>query len=361
LKHVVIFGGTGFIGTHTVLRLLQEPNIDHIIVADIKGVRTDVYAAAIQSAIASDKVRFVELDVRKPIPLDLFPSPDLIFNFAAIHREPGHQPHEYYETNLLGATNVCDYAHAAGCSHIVFTSSIAPYGPSEEAKHEGSLPLPETPYGNSKLIAEKMHMAWQAASPGRKLLILRPGVVFGPGEGGNVTRLVHSLVRGYFVYMGNRETRKAGGYIKELCNVFLFGIEHQNNTGEGVTLLNFSMHPTLALHEYVDAIRKVCEIQRIPVSISRKLLLGLSYPIAGVAGFFGIRQPISPTRVRKLYRSTNVEARRLQELGYHYRYTAEEAFADWRKDKPEDFLPASTKQLNQQPVPLPAAPRASLP
>ena len=238
---------------------------------------------------------------------------DLIFNFAAVHREPGHEPREYYETNLQGATNVCDYATAVDCRHIVFTGSISPYGPSEDTKHEGTLPVPETPYCGSKLVAEEMHKAWQKALPGRKLLIVRPGVVFGPGEGGNVTRLVHSLVKGYFVYMGNKDTRKAGGYVKELSNVFLFGIDYQKKSCEGVTLLNFSVQPTPALSQYVDAIRKVGDIKRTPLSIPRKLLLGISYPI----DFFqasSASQPISPTRIRKLYRSTNIEPRRLQEL-----------------------------------------------
>jgi nucleoside-diphosphate-sugar epimerase len=361
LKHIAIFGGTGFIGTHLVQRLLQESDLAPIVVVDIKPPRSENYAAPMQKALAAGRVRFVQHDVRMPIPPDLIPKADLIFNFAAIHREPGHQPHEYYETNLLGAEHVCDYAHAVGCSHIVFTSSIAPYGASEEIRHEGSPVAPETPYGNSKLIAEKMHAEWQAAKPGRKLLILRPGVVFGPGEGGNVTRLIHSLVKGYFVYMGNKETRKAGGYVKELCNVFLFGVEHQLKSGEAMSVLNFSMQPTLALHQYVDAIRTVCGIQRTPFSISRKLLLGVSYPIAGVASLLGIKQPISPTRVRKLYRSTNVGARRLRELGYPYRYTLEEALLDWRKDTPEDFVASPARQFNQPPVPLPSAPRASLP
>jgi nucleoside-diphosphate-sugar epimerase len=334
---VVIFGGTGFIGTHTAQRMLREPGVEQVVVVDIRSPRKEGYAASLQAALASGKVRFVQHDIRQPLPLDGMPKADLIFNFAAVHREPGHQSNEYYETNLLGATNVCAYADAVDCHHIVFTSSISPYGPSEEIRHEGSLPVPETPYGGSKLVAEKMHTAWQAAAPERKLLIVRPGVVFGAGEGGNVTRLVHSLVKGYFVYMGNKETRKAGGYVKELCSVFLFGIEYQNKSGEGVTLLNFSVEPTPPLSQYVDAIRKVSGIQRTPFSIPRKLLLGISYPVEFVASVFHIKQPISPTRIRKLYRSTNIEPRRLQELGYSYQYTLEESFADWRKDKPEDF------------------------
>jgi GlcNAc-P-P-Und epimerase len=67
------------------------------------------------------------------------------------------------------------------------------------------------------------------------------------------------------------------------------------------------------------------------------LLVGISYLAEFVAGIFGIQQPISPTRIRKLYRSTNIEPRKLQELGYSYQYTLEEAFLDWKKDKPEDF------------------------
>ena len=150
-------------------------------------------------------------DVRRPIVNAELPARcDLIVNLAATHREPGHPPHEYYETNLLGAENVCAYASASRTPQIVFTSSISPYGSSQTPKDEDTLPVPDTAYGGSKLVAEKIHLAWQQADPARGLVILRPGVVFGPGEYANVSRLVHSLVRGYFVYTGNKETRKAG-------------------------------------------------------------------------------------------------------------------------------------------------------
>ena len=94
-------------------------------------------------------------------------------------------------------------------------------------RNEDSLTIPETAYGGSKLVAEKIHAAWQHANPNRRLIILRPGVVFGPGEHANVARLARSLERGYFVYMGNRGTRKAGVYVKELCHVLQFAIEYQ--------------------------------------------------------------------------------------------------------------------------------------
>jgi Nucleoside-diphosphate-sugar epimerases len=335
---VVIFGGTGFIGTHVAQHWLREKLARQIILVDVSPPRNEPYTSELQSALKDGRASYVCGDVRNAEWRSQLPeSAGLIFNLAAIHREPGHMPREYFETNLRGAENVCAYASAAQCRQLVFTSSISPYGPSEDVKNEDSIPVPETPYGSSKLAAEKIHLGWQTACPNRKLLILRPGVVFGPGEGGNVTRLVRSLVKGYFVYMGNRRTRKAGGYVKELCHVIQFGLQRQDSSEESSSLLNFSMNPPPALEDFVSAIRKIAGIRRQPLSVPRSLLLSVSYPIDGIAKTFGIRQPISPVRVRKLFRSTYIEPKRLRDLNYSWKYTLEEAFADWKHDLPQDF------------------------
>lgn len=335
---VVLFGGTGFIGTHLTQHWLREKPGARVVLVDLVPPRDEPYTTLLQDGLKSGRVQYIRWDVREPIPASLLPNrADLIFNLAAVHREPGHKAPEYFETNLYGAENVCAWASSVECSRIVFTSSISPYGPSEDLKDERSLPVPETPYGSSKLAAEKIHIAWQGAAAGRKLLILRPGVVFGPGEGGNVTRLIRSLVKGYFVYMGNRQTRKAGGYVKELCHVAQFGLEYQDRSGESVTLLNFSMNPPPPLESFVETISKVAGIRRKPWSVPRSLLLGVSYPIDAVAKTFGIQQPISPVRVRKLFRSTSIDPRALRELGYAWKYSLEDAFVDWKQDLPRDF------------------------
>lgn len=336
-RTVVLFGGTGFIGTHMALYWLREGLAEKVVLVDLNPPRNEPWAAALQQELQTCHAQFVRWDVREKIPDSLLPKADLIFNLAAVHREPGHLPHEYFETNLKGAENVCAWASAVGCERMVFTSSIAPYGPSEELKDETSLPVPDSPYGSSKLAAEKMHIGWQGACRRRKLLTLRPGVVFGPGEGGNVTRLVRSVVKGYFVYMGNRQTRKAGGYVKELCRVVRFGLDHQDKSGEGVTLLNFSMDPPPTLETYVAAIQNVSGIRRSPLNLPRSLLVGISYPIHAVGTMFGIRQPISPVRVRKVFRSTSIDPKGLRELGYEPKYTLQEALQDWKHDLPEDF------------------------
>lgn len=334
----VIFGGTGFIGTHMAQYLLREGFTGRVVLADMHPPRTEAYAADLTAALMSGKASYIAVDVRKPItPGSLPMRAELVLNLAAVHREPGHRPHEYFETNLYGAENVCAWASTAGCERLVFTSSISPYGPSEDRKDEDTLPVPETPYGSSKLAAEKIHLAWQSASPFRKLLILRPGVVFGPGEGGNVSRLIRSLVRGYFVYTGNRQARKAGGYVKELCRVTRFSLEHLERSAEPTALLNFGFDPTPKLEDFVNAIGSAAGIKRHPFSVPRSLLLGISYPIDFTARVARIQQPVNPVRVRKLFRSTWVEPRRLRELGYEWQFSLESAFRDWKQDVPGDF------------------------
>ena len=182
----IITGGTGFIGTH-LTNLIKErypnaqvynldivkPGTPNPVVKDYKPALRD--GQKLQST-------FIEYDIRKPIEnLPFTPTEDdVIFNFAAVHRTPGHEDHEYFETNIRGAENVVAFAEKWNIKKIVFTSSIAPYGAAEELKKETTLPTPNTAYGISKLVAEKIHEKWQNGDAAhRQLTIVRPGVVFG--------------------------------------------------------------------------------------------------------------------------------------------------------------------------------------
>lgn len=326
----IIFGGAGFIGSHFAKFLLNNGLVCRVILADIKPIRDDFN-------FDPSQVSFVELDVRKPPSVWQLPtSVDLIANFAAVHREPGHELHEYYETNLPGADNVCAWAEQVGCQNIVFTSSIAPYGPTESVKTEASIPTPNMPYGGSKLAAEKIHMGWQRAGLGRKLVIVRPGVVFGPGERGNVTRLVQATLRRYFLYMGNKETRKAGGYVKELVNTMRWALSKIPESG-GIFLYNFTVPKAPSVEDYVNTTLKVIGKNFFIPVVPFKLLLAISYVIEVFAKPLGINQPISPVRIKKLIRSTNIEPGVLVREGYEYQYTLESAMRDWYRERPDEW------------------------
>jgi nucleoside-diphosphate-sugar epimerase len=334
----VIFGGTGCIGTHVALHFLQHPEIEHVYLADIRPLQQDNYLQPLRAAMEDGRARFVSCDVRQPLDQpDLPQHCDLIVNLAAVHREPGHTAQEYYETNLRGAEHVCAYATRANCRQMIFTSSIAPYGPSDAIRNEDSLPVPETPYGGSKLVAEKMHIAWQQAAAGRKLVILRPGVVFGAGEHANVARLVQSIARGYFFYMGNRDTRKAGIYVKELCQVMEFAMAQQEKCKESMLLWNVSMDPPPKLSEFVEAICRVSGYRHPRISLPRPLLLAGAHLISGISTILGLRNAINPVRVKKVSQPTYIDPARLRAAGYRFRYTLEQAMADWKHDAPDDF------------------------
>ena len=159
----IIIGGTGFIGTHLTILIKQQYPDAQVYNLDIVKPGTPLptvknYVSPLKEGQVLQSV-FVECDVRKPIEhLPFTPtSEDVIFNFAAVHRTPGHPDQAYFETNIRGAENVCAFAEKFGIKKIVFTSSIAPYGAAEDLKTEDTLPTPNTPYGISKLVAEKIH------------------------------------------------------------------------------------------------------------------------------------------------------------------------------------------------------------
>ena len=99
-----------------------------------------------------------------------------------------------------------------------------------------TLPTPNTAYGISKLVAEKIHEKWQNGDTAhRQLTIVRPGVVFGKGENGNFTRLYWAIRGHKFAYPGRKDTIKACIYVKELVRFMLYRLEHHQH---GVELYN---------------------------------------------------------------------------------------------------------------------------
>ena len=317
-----ITGGSGFIGTH-LTNLLKE-----------RFPHCHIYNLDIVENSQEGKVTYIYCDVRKPIHLEevTVTEDDVIFNFAAVHRTPGHSDHEYFETNILGAENVTAFTEKYGIRRIVFTSSIAPYGAAENLKEEITVPTPNTPYGISKLVAEKIHTIWQAKnSSERQLTIVRPGVVFGKGENGNFTRLYWGLRGRKFMYPGRKDTVKACIYVKELVCFMLYRLEHHE---QGVELYNCTFEPAYTIEQIVATMNKVTGLNRTAPLIPAWILM----PAAAVIGCLGAPMGICPARVRKLMVSTNICGKKLADSGYHFHYTFEEAIADWFKDNDNQYL-----------------------
>jgi nucleoside-diphosphate-sugar epimerase len=246
----------------------------------------------------------------------------LLVNLAAVHKTPGHPDHEYFETNLLGAKNACDFARKHGILNIIFTSSISPYGTSEAEKTEDTLPMPDVPYGISKLVAEHIHREWAAESADRNLTILRPGIIFGQSEGGNMSRLYAGLKSRKFAYTGRKDTVKACAYVKDVVRLIC---EMAEKPKERVQLYNVSMFPAPTIEQIVRAMLRVTGLKRHVPLAPAPLLMSVAY-LGKLCRGFGLG--VCPERVRKLMVSTNVNARKLAQ-DYPLQYDLESAFADW--------------------------------
>jgi nucleoside-diphosphate-sugar epimerase len=317
----LIFGGSGFIGTHLV-NLLKE-----------KKLQANIYNLDIIENNHQGKSAFIYCDVRTEIKLGVpVSSDDVIFNFAAIHRTPGHPDHDYFETNIRGAENVCAFAEKQGIKKIVFTSSIAPYGASEDLKTEDTLPTPNTPYGISKLTAEKIHQIWQAKDNNRQLTVVRPGVVFGKGENGNFTKLYFGLKSGKFMYPGRKDTIKAAIYVKDLVNFMLYRMENHVANFE---LYNCTYEPAFTIEQIVETVKSVTYIKRKILKLNGGLLM-LAASVIGTLG--GKKLGIHPARVKKMMVSTNICGKKMMTSGYKFKYSFEEAVKDWYKDNNDEFL-----------------------
>ena len=333
----IITGGTGFIGTNLTNLILEKYPEAQVWNLDIvkPGTPNPVvknYKPAVRDGEKLGST-YVECDVRKPIgELPFTPTPeDVIFNFAAVHRTPGHEDKEYFETNIRGAEHVCEFAEKYGIKKMVFTSSIAPYGAAEELKTEDTLPTPNTAYGISKLVAEKIHIAWQKGGTDRQLLIVRPGVVFGKGENGNFSRLYWGIRKHTFAYPGRKDTIKACVYVKELVRFILWNVEERKTSFD---IFNCTFEPAYTIEQIVTAMKKVTGLPQWVPYIPNAIIM----PAAVGAQLLGSPMGICPARVKKLQISTNICGKKMANSGYQLKYTFEEALADWYHDNMEKCL-----------------------
>lgn len=321
-KNILIIGGSGFIGKYLRSKLLKNNNV---FILDVK---------------ASNLKKQFKLDIRNKIQnLKNLRRVDLIINLAAVHKEPGHKDYEYFETNIKGAKNTCDFAEKINCKNIIFTSSIAPYGIEDKLKDEKTKPNPITPYGSSKLMAEKIHKDWQIRERNKRILtIVRPGVVYGKWEKANMFRLVKLVKKRIFFFMGNKNTAKASIYVKELVDQILWVNDRQiTNRFKNYVLFNAAMWPNPTIQDYA---RTTCEIAKIPYLIPTlpyRLLLFISHVLDFIANLVGKNNLFSPVRLKKLVRSNLIKPTFLIQHNYKFKYNLKSSFEDWKKEDNETW------------------------
>ena len=325
-KVLFIFGGSGYIGTKIVEDFIHKNLFDSIIIGDLKP-----------TSIHYPNVKYMHVDVRNDINLKIDNKIDLksswIFNLAAIHREPGHESNEYFDTNISGAENVNAFAEKTGIKNVLFTSSIAPYGRSLEERNEYSQLYAETPYGISKSLAEKIHQIWKARDNSRRLIIVRPSVIYGPEDPGNVLRMIKALQKGTFFFPGSTDIIKAHGYVYGLVESIIFAM----NKNDPIITYNYAENPVIPIGEMCTIIKKHLRINKPTPKIPMPALIILSMLVQIFYKIIKKNSSIHPVRVRKAGFPTNIKPQWLIDNKFKFKYGFEKSLLHWLKTKPEDF------------------------
>jgi len=321
-RNIIIFGGSGYIGRNIIRNILNNENIKNIFVLDICKLDS--------SLKLNKKVKYIFCDVRKPIKIKSNIKFDTIINLSAIHREPGHKKIEYFDTNINGTKNIINFAEEKKINNIIFTSSIAVYGNQSFKKNEKTKLYPDTPYGISKLISEKLFENWQIKRQNRILTISRPGVVFGKDENGNMDKLKKLTDNFFFIYPGNNEVYKASIYIKELINqLFWVNKKQINKIFSRFELFNSTTYPVLKFHEIVELIFKIKNIKPIKIYIPFKIIFFISFFVNLFFKIFFKNDMFNLIRIKKLKINNYVEPIKLKKMNYKYLFSHKSAFKDW--------------------------------
>ena len=296
---IVILGGSGFIGTRLVARLKETGHQARI--------------GDLNPSLAFPDL-FTPCDVRNARSLEpLLAGASTIINLAAEHRDDVHPVSRYHETNVQGARQICAAADEAGVSRIIFTSSVAVYGFQSKPVDENGPFEPFNPYGATKLEAEAVYRAWAEKDPARTLVILRPTVVFGEGNRGNVYNLLHQIHSGRFMMVGPGTNRKSMAYVGNVADALIYSFRLK----PGIHIFNYVDTPDLDMNALVGLVNR--SLGRRP---SGRLRVPFALAMAGgrlfdtASRLTGRTFPISSIRVRKFCESTCFAADRIRAAGF---------------------------------------------
>jgi len=201
--NISIIGGSGFIGTRLATRLLNACHTIKIIDKKDSHNYTNLY---------------INADVRNQKKLEnTLVGSDVVINLAAEHRDDVTPKSLYDDVNVMGAENVCHVCTKLGIKRIIFTSSVAVYGFAEVGTDETGKINYFNDYGRTKWLAEEKYREWLNSNNENSLTIIRPTVVFGEQNRGNVYNLLKQIAGGKFLMVGNGKNVKSMAYVENVA------------------------------------------------------------------------------------------------------------------------------------------------
>ncbi|MDX1618449.1 MAG: UDP-glucose 4-epimerase GalE [Balneolaceae bacterium] len=230
MQSILVTGGAGYIGSHTVLELLRD-GYDVIVVDNLSNSNQEALnrireitgrELTFYQADLLDKSRMDEIFETHPI--------DAVIHFAGYKAvgESVEKPLSYYHNNITGTLHLCEAMQARGVRNMVFSSSATVYGDPDEVPIREDFPLSATnPYGRTKLFIEKILRDLHTADPEWNISILRYFNPVGAHESGRIGEDPNDTPNNLMPYI----SQVAVGKLEKLS---VFGGDYPTRDGTGV-------------------------------------------------------------------------------------------------------------------------------
>lgn len=311
---ILVTGGSGFIGTR-LLDLLSQ--IAGVKLNNFDKVNSETFPEITTLADVRD------LDALVVATKDV----DVIYNLAAEHADNVTPISLYEDVNVGGAKNIVKAAKANNVKHIVFTSSVAIYGLNRGTPDEKLDPQPFNEYGCTKLAAEKIFDEWHAETEEATLVTVRPAVIFGENNRGNVYNLINQIVSGRFVMIGDGQNCKSMGYVGNVAEF----LRQQLDKKPGYYVYNYADKPDLSSQEIVGIVREELGLKSSSLKIPYTVGLLGGYALDIISKVTGKKLPVSAVRVQKFCADTTINSSAAMTSGFTPPYSLEDGLRNMVK------------------------------
>ncbi len=334
---ILVTGGAGFIGSHTVVEL-QQAGYDVVVLDNLSNASEKSLERV--SAITGKAVPFYKADILDREALeDVFSKEDInaVIHFAGLKAvgESVQKPWEYYENNIAGTLTLVDVMRKHNVKNIIFSSSATVYGdpafiPITEECPKGQC---TNPYGWTKSMLEQILSDIQKADQEWNVILLRYFNPIGAHPSGTMGENPNGIPNNLMPYI----TQVAVGRQKELG---VFGNDYDTHDGTGV---RDYIHVVDLAIGHVKALKKIEENAGLQIY---NLGTGTGYSVLDIVKNFeeanGVKIPytIKPRRAGDIATCYADPSKAKAELGWEAQYGIKEMCADswrWQKNNPNGY------------------------
>jgi len=303
MKYILI-GGSGFIGQHFIKKLgdsiIANYDID-------EGINNTAFTKC--DILLKSDLNKIKLPVKEDI---------TVIHLAAVHFD---FQRKFHETNVEGTKNVLFFlSKHSNIKKYVFFSSVATYGDSEKGKNEHDKQIPYNDYGKSKLLAENLIRKWQLNN-NIQTIIIRPAVVYGEYNFGNVFNLIKQIKSGLFAIIGSGNNIKSIAYAPNLVESVNFVLK---NVKDPLFIYNYADYPQLKISEQSNIISEILN-KKPPFKIPILLTKLITKPIDFFELLLKKDLKVNSMRVEKFTTSTFFHSDLIREKGFKQKFTTNES------------------------------------